>query len=41
VFENRALRRIFGIKRGVIIGGWRKCYNEELNNLAPGLILLE
>jgi hypothetical protein len=24
VFENRALRRIFGPKRDEVIGGWRK-----------------
>jgi hypothetical protein len=29
VFENRVLRRIFGLKRK----GWRKLHNEELHNL--------
>jgi hypothetical protein len=24
VFENRVLRRIFGLKRDEVIGGWRK-----------------
>jgi hypothetical protein len=24
VFENRVLRKIFGLKRGEVIGGWRK-----------------
>jgi hypothetical protein len=33
VFENRMLRRIFGLKRGEIIGGWRKLHNVELRNL--------
>jgi hypothetical protein len=33
VFENRVLRRIFGPKRDGVTGGWRKLYNEELNNL--------
>jgi hypothetical protein len=33
VFENRVLRRIFGPKRGEVIGGWRKLHNEELHNL--------
>jgi hypothetical protein len=33
VFGNRVLRRIFGLKRNEVIGGWRKLYNEELNNL--------
>ena len=33
VFENRALRRIFGSKRDKITGEWRKLHNEELNDL--------
>jgi hypothetical protein len=33
VFENRVLRRIFGLKGYEIIGGWRKLHNEELHNL--------
>jgi hypothetical protein len=33
VFENRVLRRIFGLKRGEVMGGWRKLHNEELHNL--------
>jgi hypothetical protein len=27
------LRRIFGLKRDEIIGGWRKLHNVELHNL--------
>jgi hypothetical protein len=27
VFENRVLRRIFGPKRDVVTGGWRKLHN--------------
>jgi hypothetical protein len=40
VFENRVLRRIFGPKRDVVTGGWRKLYNEELHNLysSPSII---
>jgi hypothetical protein len=40
VFENRALRRIFGAKRDVVTGGWRKLHNEELYNLycSPSII---
>jgi hypothetical protein len=30
VFENRVLRRIFGLKRDEMVGGWRKLHNEEL-----------
>jgi hypothetical protein len=33
VFENRALRGIFGPKRDEVTGGWRKLHNEELHNL--------
>ena len=33
VFENRVLRRIFGPKRDVVTGEWRKLRNEELNDL--------
>ena len=33
VFENRVLRRIFGPKRDVVTGEWRKLYNGELNDL--------
>jgi PAS domain-containing protein len=33
VFENRALRRIFGPKRDEVTGVGRKLHNEELHNL--------
>jgi hypothetical protein len=32
VFENRALRGIFGPPREEVVGGWRKLRNEEFNN---------
>jgi hypothetical protein len=40
VFENRALRRIFGPKRDEVTGGWRKLHNEEFHNLyfSPDII---
>jgi PAS domain-containing protein len=40
VFENRALRRMFGPKRDEVTGEWRKLYNEELNDLysLPNLV---
>jgi hypothetical protein len=40
VFENRVLRRIFGLKRDEVTGGWRKLHNEELHNVysSPNII---
>jgi hypothetical protein len=32
-FENRVLRRIFGLKRDESMRGWRKLHNEELHDL--------
>jgi hypothetical protein len=40
VFENRVLRRIFGLKRNKLMGGWRKLHNEELHNLYSSRIRL-
>jgi len=33
VFENGAMRRIFGLKRDEVTGELRKLHNEELNDL--------
>ena len=33
MFENRALRRIFGPMKNEVTGEWRKLHNEELNDL--------
>jgi hypothetical protein len=30
VFENRVLRKIFGLKRDTVTGEWRKIHNKEL-----------
>jgi hypothetical protein len=40
VFGNRVLRRIFGPKRVVATGDWRKLHNEELHNFysSPNII---
>jgi hypothetical protein len=40
VFENRVLRRMFGTKRGEVIGEWRKLHSGELYNLysSPNII---
>jgi hypothetical protein len=33
VFENRVIRRIFGLKRDEVTGEWRELHSEELHNL--------
>jgi hypothetical protein len=33
VFENKVLRRMFGLKRDEVAGGWGKVRNEELHNV--------
>jgi hypothetical protein len=40
VFENRELRRTFGLKRDEVTGDWRKLHNEELHKLysTPNII---
>jgi hypothetical protein len=40
VFENRVLRRIFGLMRDEVTGEWRKLYNKELHDLysSPSII---
>jgi hypothetical protein len=40
VFENRVLRRIYGLKRDKAKGEWRKLHNEEFNDLysSPSII---
>jgi hypothetical protein len=40
VFENRVLRRIFGLKGDEVTGGWRELHNEELRDLytSPSII---
>jgi len=32
VFEDRAVRRIFGPKREEVVGGWRRLHNEEFHD---------
>jgi len=40
VFENMALRRIFGPRKGEVTGEWRRVHNEELNDLysSPNIV---
>jgi hypothetical protein len=42
MFENRVLRGIFGPKRDVVTGEWRKLHNEELRDLysSPSIIIM-
>jgi hypothetical protein len=40
MFENRVLRRIFGLKRDEVTGEWKKLHNDELHDLysSPSVI---
>jgi len=40
VFESMVLRRIFGPRRDVVTGEWRRFHNEELNDLysSPNIV---
>jgi hypothetical protein len=40
VFENRVLRRIFGLKGDEVTGDWRKLHKEELHNLYSSLNII-
>jgi hypothetical protein len=42
VFGNGVLRRMFGLKRDEVIGGWRKLHNEKPPNLysLPNIITM-
>jgi PAS domain-containing protein len=40
VFENRVLRRIFGLEREEVTGQWRELYIEELNDMNSTSIVL-
>jgi hypothetical protein len=41
MLENRAMRRIFGLKRDEVTGEWRKLQNEELKDLYWSLNTLQ
>jgi hypothetical protein len=38
MFENRVVRRIFGLKKDKIIECCRKIHNDELHNSSPNII---
>ena len=40
MFQNRALRRIFGTKRDEVTGAGRELHNEELNDLHCSLSIV-
>jgi len=33
VFENKVVRRTFGLRSEEVIGGWRRLHDEEVHNL--------
>jgi hypothetical protein len=39
VFENRAMKRVFGPKMEEVRGVWRKIHNEELHNLYASTVI--
>jgi hypothetical protein len=41
VFNNRALRRIFGFESEKVIRKWRRLQNEELYDLYSTLIIIQ
>jgi hypothetical protein len=43
VFENRVLRRMFGLMRDKLTGDWRKLHNEELHDLysSPNMMMIK
>jgi hypothetical protein len=42
-YRLRVLRKISGLKRDVVAGGWRKLHNEELHNFysSPDIIAIK
>jgi hypothetical protein len=40
MFENRVLRKVFELKRGEVLGDWRKLHNEELHDLHLSQVLI-
>jgi hypothetical protein len=40
VFQNRVLKKIFGLKRNKVPAGWRRLHNEELRNLHSSLNII-
>ena len=40
VFDNRLLKKIFGPKRSVVTGDWRRLHNEEFYYLCSSLNMI-
>jgi hypothetical protein len=40
MFESRVLRRIFGLEKEDVAGGWRKLHSEELCNFDHSLNII-
>jgi hypothetical protein len=41
VFENRVLRRIFGLEKDKVSGEWKGLHSEELHNLYSSLSIIK
>jgi hypothetical protein len=41
VFDNRLLKKIFGPKRNVVTGDWRRLHNEEFYDLCSSLNMIQ
>jgi len=41
VFDNRLLKKIFGPKRSVLTGDWRRLHNEEFYDLCSSLNMIQ
>jgi hypothetical protein len=40
MYDNGVLRKIFGLKKEEVAGGWRRLHNEELHDLYTSLNII-
>jgi hypothetical protein len=41
VFENRGLRKLFGLKWEAVTGDWKRLHNKELTELYHSAIIIQ